>query len=108
LIDNLLNLTGAALAPFNSVFDTARATVRDLVCEGDQLAEIGVSGLTIPEEYGGLDLSKASMVVVSEELSRGLSMLLAEKQPASKPPPAPLALRKTRCILHAIYRGAQT
>ena len=35
------------------------------------LAEMGVFGLTIPEEYGGLGLSKASMVVVSEELSRG-------------------------------------
>ena len=37
----------------------------------DQLAEMGVFGLTIPEEFGGLGLSKASMVVVSEELSRG-------------------------------------
>ncbi len=36
-----------------------------------ELAEMGVFGLTIPEEYGGLGLSKASMVVVSEELSRG-------------------------------------
>ena len=35
------------------------------------LAEMGVFGLTIPEAYGGLGLSKASMVVVSEELSRG-------------------------------------
>lgn len=35
------------------------------------LAEMGVFGLTIPEEFGGLGLSKASMVVVSEELSRG-------------------------------------
>jgi (2S)-methylsuccinyl-CoA dehydrogenase len=37
----------------------------------EELAELGVFGLTIPEEYGGLGLSKASMVVVSEELSRG-------------------------------------
>ena len=36
-----------------------------------ELAELGVFGLTIPEEFGGLGLSKASMVVVSEELSRG-------------------------------------
>jgi (2S)-methylsuccinyl-CoA dehydrogenase len=35
------------------------------------LADMGVFGLTIPEEFGGLGLSKASMVVVSEELSRG-------------------------------------
>jgi (2S)-methylsuccinyl-CoA dehydrogenase len=37
----------------------------------DQLAEMGVFGLTIPEEFGGYGMSKASMVVVSEELSRG-------------------------------------
>ncbi len=37
----------------------------------DSLSEMGVFGLTIPEEYGGFGLSKASMVVVSEELSRG-------------------------------------
>ena len=37
----------------------------------EQLAEMGVFGLTIPEEYGGFGLSKTSMVVVSEELSRG-------------------------------------
>ncbi len=36
-----------------------------------ELAEMGVFGLTIPEELGGLGLSKASMVVVTEELSRG-------------------------------------
>ena len=36
-----------------------------------ELSELGVFGLTIPEEYGGLGLSKASMAVVSEELSRG-------------------------------------
>ena len=37
----------------------------------ESLAEMGVFGLTIPEEFGGFGLSKASMVVVSEELSRG-------------------------------------
>ncbi|WP_299929540.1 acyl-CoA dehydrogenase family protein [uncultured Pelagimonas sp.] len=36
----------------------------------EELAEMGVFGLTIPEEYGGLGMSKASMCVVSEELSR--------------------------------------
>ncbi|RHZ97404.1 acyl-CoA dehydrogenase [Cereibacter sphaeroides] len=37
----------------------------------EALAEMGVFGLTIPEEFGGFGLSKASMLVVSEELSRG-------------------------------------
>ena len=35
------------------------------------LGELGVFGLTIPEEYGGLGLGKVAMCVVSEELSRG-------------------------------------
>jgi (2S)-methylsuccinyl-CoA dehydrogenase len=35
-----------------------------------QMAELGVFGLTIPEEFGGLGLGKESMCVVSEELSR--------------------------------------
>ena len=37
----------------------------------DQLAQMGVFGLTIPETYGGVGLDKISMCVVSEELSRG-------------------------------------
>jgi (2S)-methylsuccinyl-CoA dehydrogenase len=37
----------------------------------EELAEMGVFGLTIPEEYGGFGMSKSSMCVVSEELSRG-------------------------------------
>ncbi|MDB5598426.1 MAG: isobutyryl-CoA dehydrogenase [Xanthobacteraceae bacterium] len=36
-----------------------------------QVSELGVFGLTIPEEYGGMALGKESMCVVSEELSRG-------------------------------------
>ena len=36
-----------------------------------QLAELGVFGLTVPEEFGGLGLGKTAMCVVTEELSRG-------------------------------------
>jgi len=36
-----------------------------------QMSEMGVFGLTIPEEFGGMGLGKESMCVVSEELSRG-------------------------------------
>lgn len=35
-----------------------------------EMAEMGVFGLTIPEEFGGMGLGKESMCVVSEELSR--------------------------------------
>ncbi len=37
----------------------------------DQMSELGVFGLTIPEEYGGLGMTKVAMCVVTEELSRG-------------------------------------
>src|SRR5438034_11831537 len=36
-----------------------------------QMSELGVFGLTVPEEHGGMALGKESMCVVSEELSRG-------------------------------------
>ena len=36
-----------------------------------QMSDLGVFGLTIPEDYGGMGLGKESMCVVSEELSRG-------------------------------------
>ncbi|MGM0585653.1 MAG: acyl-CoA dehydrogenase family protein [Pseudomonadota bacterium] len=37
----------------------------------EEMGELGVFGLTIPEEFGGLGLGKTAMCVVSEELSRG-------------------------------------
>jgi (2S)-methylsuccinyl-CoA dehydrogenase len=37
----------------------------------NKMAELGIFGLTIPEEYGGLGMSKLSMCVVTEELARG-------------------------------------
>ena len=37
----------------------------------NKMAELGIFGLTIPEEYGGLGMNKLSMCVVTEELARG-------------------------------------
>ncbi len=37
----------------------------------NKMSELGVFGLTIPEEYGGLGMTKVAMCVVTEELSRG-------------------------------------
>ncbi|MEO0620954.1 MAG: acyl-CoA dehydrogenase family protein [Pseudomonadota bacterium] len=37
----------------------------------EEMAELGVFGLTIPEEHGGFGMGKTAMCVVSEELSRG-------------------------------------
>ena len=36
-----------------------------------EMADLGVFGLTIPEDFGGLGMGKTAMCVVSEELSRG-------------------------------------
>jgi (2S)-methylsuccinyl-CoA dehydrogenase len=36
-----------------------------------KMSELGVFGLTIPEEYGGQGLGKVAMCLVTEELSRG-------------------------------------
>ncbi|MCF6304847.1 MAG: acyl-CoA/acyl-ACP dehydrogenase [Rhodobacteraceae bacterium] len=37
----------------------------------DEMAELGVFGLTIPEKYGGSGMTKTAMCVVTEELARG-------------------------------------
>ena len=37
----------------------------------EQMSEMGVFGLTVPEEYGGHGMGKVAMCVVTEELSRG-------------------------------------
>ena len=37
----------------------------------DEMASMGVFGLTVPEEHGGLGMGKIAMCVVTEELSRG-------------------------------------
>ncbi len=37
----------------------------------EQMAELGVFGLTIPEQWGGSGLGKLAMCIASEELSRG-------------------------------------
>ena len=42
----------------------------------EQMAELGVFGLTVPEEFGGLGLGKMAMCVVTEELSRAYILSL--------------------------------
>ena len=37
----------------------------------NQMSKIGVFGITIPEEFGGLGMGKMAMCVVTEELARG-------------------------------------
>ncbi len=37
----------------------------------DKLKDMGLFGMTIPEEYGGLDLDAVSFAIVFEEIARG-------------------------------------
>src|SRR4029450_11332364 len=39
--------------------------------------ELGLLGLSVPEQYGGLDLDKVSALVVSERIARSASMAAA-------------------------------
>ena len=76
-LDDILNSMREEMRKFadSEVVDNAQSWHRtnsyiplDVIAK---MAELGVFGLTIPEEFGGLGLGKESMCVVSEELSRG-------------------------------------
>jgi (2S)-methylsuccinyl-CoA dehydrogenase len=58
----------AEVTPYAQGWHRANSYIPMEVIEG--LAGMGVFGLTIPEEYGGMGLGKVAMCVVSEELSR--------------------------------------
>src|SRR5215813_15131637 len=51
-------------------WDLARALVR-------RSGELGLLGISVPEQYGGLDLDKVSALVVSERIARSASMAAA-------------------------------
>ena len=59
---------GANVTPYAQDWHAKNAYIPLEVIAG--LAELGVFGLTIPEEYGGSGMGKIAMCVVSEELSR--------------------------------------
>ena len=61
--------TDERIAPFANDWHRQDILIPDAVVA--QMGELGVFGLTIPEAYGGSDLGKLAMAVVSEELSRG-------------------------------------
>ncbi len=67
--DQMRRFADAEVVPNAQGWHRANAYIPLEVIAG--LSEMGVFGLTIPEEYGGLGLGKVAMCVVSEELSRG-------------------------------------
>lgn len=67
--DQMRAFTAEVIAPDAHQWHLADALIPDSVIA--QMAALGVFGICIPEEYGGLGLGKLAMAVVSEELSRG-------------------------------------
>ncbi len=67
--DQFLRYTAAEIAPFAQGWHRGDALIPLPVVR--QLAEMGVFGLTVPEEHGGSGMGKVAMCVVSEALSCG-------------------------------------
>jgi (2S)-methylsuccinyl-CoA dehydrogenase len=66
--DQVRRFADRAVAPF--AHDWHRRDQLIPLAVIDELSAIGVFGMTLPEEHGGLGLGKTAMCVVSEELSR--------------------------------------
>lgn len=67
--DQMRAFTAAAITPHAHQWHLADALIPDSVIA--EMAQLGVFGVCIPEEHGGLGLGKLAMAAVSEELSRG-------------------------------------
>ncbi|UYV15202.1 acyl-CoA dehydrogenase family protein [Porphyrobacter sp. ULC335] len=67
--DQMRAFTASAITPHAHQWHLADALIPDAVIA--EMAALGVFGVCIPEEHGGLGLGKLAMAVVSEELSRG-------------------------------------
>lgn len=67
--EQMRSFSEAEVAPHAHEWHLANAYIPIEIVE--KVAELGVFGLTLPEEYGGFGLGKLAMCVVSEELSRG-------------------------------------
>jgi (2S)-methylsuccinyl-CoA dehydrogenase len=66
--DEMRRFAEAEVAPYAHAWHLANSYIPLETVQ--KMSELGVFGLTIPEEYGGLGLGKEAMCVVSEELSR--------------------------------------
>jgi len=69
ILDQMHTFSEAEVVPHAHEWHLANAYIPLEVIQ--KVAELGVFGLTLPEEFGGLGLGKESMCIVSEELSRG-------------------------------------
>jgi (2S)-methylsuccinyl-CoA dehydrogenase len=57
------------IAPEANAWHRDNALIPDEVL--DEMAKLGVFGLTVPEEFGGLDMGRGALCIVTEELARG-------------------------------------
>lgn len=67
--DQFRSFAADRIAPKAHEWHLADALIPDEIV--NEMAQLGVFGVCIKEEYGGLGLGKLAMVLVSEELSRG-------------------------------------
>ena len=67
--DQFTRFAAERVTPFAQGWHRADSLIPMAVIE--EMAELGVFGLTIPEEWGGSGLGKVAMCVVTEALSRG-------------------------------------
>jgi len=72
IVDTVARWVDAEVAPNASAFELADAYPDDMVA---QMAEFGLFGATIPEQYGGLGLDVSTYARIIEELSRGFMSL---------------------------------
>ena len=67
--DQFRKFTDKRITPFAHEWHLKDELIpNDIIAE---MGELGVFGLTIPEEFGGFGMSKTAMCVVTEELARG-------------------------------------
>ena len=67
--ESFRRFTEAEILPHAHGWHLANALIPDATVA--KMAELGTFGATIPEEFGGLGLSKLVMCLITEELSRG-------------------------------------
>src|SRR4051794_16255477 len=102
ICDMVRQFADEQILPNAEHFDHEDAFPEDIV---EQMKELGLFGVTIPEEYGGMGLDLTTYVMIVEELSRGwisisgvinthfigsyLLMKKSPRRPRPKDPPPP-------------------
>ncbi len=62
------DFTDGVVRPLSDQIDREHSIPRELI---DQMAELGLLGVAIPEEYGGAGMGETGLCVVMDELTRG-------------------------------------